>query len=101
MEIWEHLRILEDKGWFLRQSDDKRIETLTKISRIGNPSAIQFLVPYLKNGSRNMQVSTCNAIMQLFNNHKTKKYLYECLKNCNITESDILFFKQNFQPNSI
>ncbi|OJY92118.1 MAG: hypothetical protein BGP13_08095 [Sphingobacteriales bacterium 40-81] len=99
MELWNYIQILgqQKQGWlFKRDNLEERLKALTKILEFGYPSSIQNIMPFLKDGNKEIQQTTCNVIIELFKKIETKKGFYDTLKHCDISKSDIDFFSQNF-----
>lgn len=99
MELWNYIQILGQKqqGWLFKKDNiAERLVALTKILEFGYPSAIQNLIPFLKDDNTEIQQTTCNVIIELFKKIETKKGFYDTLKHCDISKSDIDFYSQNF-----
>jgi len=92
MELWNYLQILRQKkqGWlFKKDNAEERLLALTKILELGYPSAIQPLIPFLKDENKEIQQATCKTIAHLFKKINTKKGYYDTLKHCDISKSDL------------
>ncbi|MFT3902137.1 MAG: HEAT repeat domain-containing protein [Niabella sp.] len=99
MEFWNYIQILGQKkqGWLFKIDNvEERLNALTKILEFGYPSSIQNIIPFLKDGNKEIQQATCNVIIELFKKIETKKGFYDTLKHCDISKSDIDFYSQNF-----
>lgn len=99
MELWNYIQILgqEKQGWLFKKDNiEERLVALKKISELGYPSAIHNLIPFLKDNNKEIQLTTCNVIIQLFKKIKTKNGYYDTLKYCDISTSDIDFYSQTF-----
>jgi HEAT repeat protein len=99
MELWNYLQILGQKkqGWLFKKDNvGERLLALTKILEFGYPSAIQPLIPFLKDKNKEIQHSTCGVITQLLKKIETKKAYYDILKHCDISQSDIEFYGRTF-----
>jgi hypothetical protein len=99
MEIWNYIEILRNKkrGWFFQKDNiAEKLIALEKISELGTPTTIHYLIPFLRDNDTEIQNKTCKVITQLFNKIKTKKGYYDTLKHCSISKSDIEFYDQYF-----
>jgi HEAT repeat protein len=99
MELWNYIQILGQKkqGWLFKiDNAEERLNALTKILEFGYPSSIQNIIPFLKDGDKEIQQATCKVIIELFKKIETKKGFYDTLKHCDISKSDIDFYSQNF-----
>lgn len=99
MEIWEYIEILRRPnkiGFFSRNNTKEKINALTKIANDGSPNIISSLTDSLKDENKEIRETTSRTITDLFKKIDTKKGYYNILKNCNISKSDIDFYKANF-----
>lgn len=99
MELWKSIEILRNKkrNWLLgKNNDDERINALNNILDLGLPSAISYLIPFLKDKNSEIKNLTCLAIVELFDKISSKKSFYETLKHSEISKSDIDFYKNYF-----
>jgi len=99
MELWNYFQILDQKqkGWLFKKDNiEERLLALIKILELGYPSSIQSLIPFLKDENKEIQLTTCKVITQLFNNIETKKSYYDTLKHCDIETSDLDTYNQVF-----
>lgn len=99
MELWNYIQILEQKkqGWLFKKDNvEEKLLALTKILEFGYPSSIQNLIPFLKDGNKEIQHTTCNVISRLFEKIETKNGYYDTLKHCAISKSDIDYYSRTF-----
>ncbi|MES2680930.1 MAG: HEAT repeat domain-containing protein [Bacteroidota bacterium] len=99
MEIWSYIEVLRTKkqGFiFKKDNTEERLIALSKIVEFGYPSAIQNLIPFLKDDDKAIQQATCNATIHLFKKIDSKKGYYDTLKHCDISKSDIETYESNF-----
>jgi HEAT repeat protein len=96
MDLLKHFSILEDKGWFFnRHGPLERLDALRKIVAHGEWRLIDRLIPFLNDRDREIQIGAADAISQLLKTVSTKN-LYESLKYCRISTSDIEQFRNRF-----
>lgn len=99
MELWNYIQILgiKKKGWlFKKDNSEERLTALSKILEFADPSSIQNLIPFLKDDNKEIQKTTCKVITELFNKIETKSDFNNTIKHCNISESDLDYYNQNF-----
>lgn len=99
MELWKELEILrKNKSWLLgRENIKEKIDALNNIDKLGLPSAISHLVPFLKNENIEIRNLTLFVILNLFEKISSKKNFYETLKYTDIKNDDFTFYKNNFK----
>ncbi|MEQ1762178.1 MAG: HEAT repeat domain-containing protein [Pyrinomonadaceae bacterium] len=96
MDVLNHFSILEDKGWFFnRHSPLERLHALTKIATHGDWRLIDRLIPFLNDRDREVQIGAADAISHLLKTVSAKN-LYESLKYCSISTSDIDLLRNRF-----
>lgn len=100
MAVWQYLETLKgsQKSWLFgkEKNQNKKLDALDQLSKIGHPSLISYLLPYLKEGSKQIQLGTLETIKVLFEKLKGKKAYYESLKHCPIKIGDIDYFDDQF-----
>lgn len=102
MELWKQLEIVrnEKRNWlFGKDNTEERINALNNIIEIGQPGAIAYLIPSLKDNNIEIRNLTCKAIVRLFAKVSSKKSFYETVKYADISTSDIGFYRDNFTDN--
>lgn len=99
MEFYKELDILrKNKTWiFGKDNIEEKIVALNNIDKLGLPSAISHLFPFLKNENMEIRNLTLFVILNLFDKISSKKSFYETLKYADIKNYDFSFYKKNFE----
>lgn len=103
MELWKQLEILRKtkRNWLFEKTyKEERIEALNNILALGLPSAISYLIPFLKDKNPEIRNLTCKVVVELFKKISTKRGFYEAVKYSDISKSDIDFYKDSFPENA-
>jgi HEAT repeat protein len=103
MEIWNYIEILgkskRTRLFGKEKNQAEKLFALNKLSKIGYPSIIYQLIPFLKDDSEKIRTETVQTIKILFDKLAGKKAYYESLKHCSISKSDIEYYKLKFDKN--
>ncbi|MEO6722261.1 MAG: HEAT repeat domain-containing protein [Ferruginibacter sp.] len=100
MDLSNYIEILActKQGWFFKKDNTpERLNALIKIAEIGKPGTIFNLIPFLKDNYKDIQIATCNTIVELFKKIETRKGYYDTLKYCNISTADVGNYQTVFQ----
>ncbi|PZP44992.1 MAG: hypothetical protein DI598_13870, partial [Pseudopedobacter saltans] len=98
--LWHYLEIINKKKIFSfwGKSDNRdKMGALDNILKLGLSSSISYLVPILKNEDEEIRNRACDVIIHLFEKVSSKDGFYEAVRYCEISKTDLDYFKVTFQ----
>ena len=101
-ELYRCIEILRKKPkWFFQtENTAEKLHSLDMIKKIGTPSTIQVLIPFLKNDHFQIRNKAAEAIIHLFGKLQSQNDYDTALKHLPIERSDLDVYRVEFNENT-